>query len=574
MARRMVVQDEDMAEWRSPWLDAFPNLVKAVGQLLWPIGNHVTFMEFLLERFQSLAVQGYVRLLQNWCEWNTCSRKFLKAVALVATGEGDKAGRWILEAAEGIAKEDLLLSMILRHGGDAQQPEQLTMRFYLICVQLLEQAGLSTAALGVAQVALKNGRKDDPLVPTLWSIVAKLHLHLAHYQEAYEAIVSNPDSSQRPESLGRLVNTLLERKQMDVLLTFPYVGLESELEKIIERRARASDIFSMTVYYSFLYAFHVRQGKMRKAAAVMYEQAIRHGCENEASKQVKCLLACLNALRLVSRDEAWLVKPVQDATGRPAVQCSVDVVEYADIEKEYEMSYACLKLGHSVAQLSPCEVVALLTSRHHYESALRIARIFEIEDTSSIVEHLTASCVALSRAGGAGEDEARLWLAENRSTGAGKVSEQAWRLLEKVLERAEASAGQTRCHRAAARKILSLDCTLPYWLAASYKRRNAAELIAVYHGVGALDDAANTALELLDAVLGQGKKCYATAPLQVDSPAVWLPYSVLDRLHLELDANRQNPIYDTLLQDLRRKMQTYFELAERVSRTVVRSAMA
>lgn len=94
---------------------------------------------------------------------------------------------------------------------------------------------------------------------------------------------------------------------------------------------------------------------------------------------MKCLLACLNALRLVSRDEAWLVKPVQDATGRPAVQCSVDVVEYADIEKEYEMSYACLKLGHSVAQLSPCEVVALLTSRHHYESALRIARIFEIE---------------------------------------------------------------------------------------------------------------------------------------------------------------------------------------------------
>jgi hypothetical protein len=59
---------------------------------------------------------------------------------------------------------------------------------------------------------------------------------------------------------------------MDILLTFPYVGLESELEKIIERRARASDVFSMTVYYSFLYAFHVRQGKMRKAAAVMYEQ--------------------------------------------------------------------------------------------------------------------------------------------------------------------------------------------------------------------------------------------------------------------------------------------------------------
>jgi hypothetical protein len=61
---------------------------------------------------------------------------------------------------------------------------------------------------------------------------------------------------------------------MDILLTFPYAGLESELEKIVERRARSSDVLSMTLYYSFLYAFHVRQGKMRKAAAVMHEQVM------------------------------------------------------------------------------------------------------------------------------------------------------------------------------------------------------------------------------------------------------------------------------------------------------------
>lgn len=61
---------------------------------------------------------------------------------------------------------------------------------------------------------------------------------------------------------------------MDILLTFPYAGLESELERIVERRARSSDVLSMTLYYSFLYAFHVRQGKMRKAAAVMHEQVL------------------------------------------------------------------------------------------------------------------------------------------------------------------------------------------------------------------------------------------------------------------------------------------------------------
>ena len=61
---------------------------------------------------------------------------------------------------------------------------------------------------------------------------------------------------------------------MDILLTFPFSGLKLELEEIVERRARPSDVLSMKVYYSFLYAFHVRQGKMRKAAAVMHEQVI------------------------------------------------------------------------------------------------------------------------------------------------------------------------------------------------------------------------------------------------------------------------------------------------------------
>lgn len=169
---------------------------------------------------------------------------------------------------------------------------------------------------------------------------------------------------------------------MDVLLTFPYAGLETDLEKIVERRARASDILSMKIYYSFLYAFHVRQGKMRKAAAVMYEQALRYGGEGESTQMVKCLLACLNALRLVSRDEAWLVKPVTATGKRAEEKKSVEVVEYADIEKEYELSFACLALGQTVSSLLPTDVIALLTSRCHYESALRIARIFDVEGKS------------------------------------------------------------------------------------------------------------------------------------------------------------------------------------------------
>lgn len=98
---------------------------------------------------------------------------------------------------------------------------------------------------------------------------------------------------------------------------------------------------------------------------------------------VKCLLACLNALRLVSRQEAWLVKPVTASSNRKdsleSHKHTVDVIEYDDIEKEYELSYACINLGQPITSLSPSDVIALLTSRSRYESALRIAKIFYVK---------------------------------------------------------------------------------------------------------------------------------------------------------------------------------------------------
>lgn len=107
------------------------------------------------------------------------------AVALMATGEGDKASRWMLEAAEGIVKEQLLHSVVLKsvdESGDAVSQSDPVIRFHLVCVQLLEQAGLSSAALRVALVALNGSKKEDPLLATIWSVVAKLHLNLGHYQ--------------------------------------------------------------------------------------------------------------------------------------------------------------------------------------------------------------------------------------------------------------------------------------------------------------------------------------------------------------------------------------------------------
>ena len=91
--------------------------------------------------------------------------------------------------------------------------------------------------------------------------------------------------------------------------------LYEDLERIVEGRARSVDLMENN-YYNFLYSFHINKGNMRKAASVMYEQAMRLSQESQSvpvvSRQAQCLLACINALHLVSENYRWIVRPVID----------------------------------------------------------------------------------------------------------------------------------------------------------------------------------------------------------------------------------------------------------------------
>ncbi len=107
----------------------------------------------------------------------------------------------------------------------------------------------------------------------------------------------------------------------------------------------------------------------------MYECGMRLGTEvftpQGLEKQAKCYLACLNCLKLVNEDYSWIVKPVPHSTYVPhsqghdrlppgmspkrsadgeeldrqsADRPKMEVLERADIEKEFELVSARLKL--------------------------------------------------------------------------------------------------------------------------------------------------------------------------------------------------------------------------------------
>lgn len=95
------------------------------------------------------------------------------------------------------------------------------------------------------------------------SIVFANHLKLEHYTEAYHSLIDNVEASHRKDCLRKLVVCLFEEKRLDLLMQFPYIRLQDDLEDIVESRARFMSIED-NAYYDFLYSFHVTKGNMRK----------------------------------------------------------------------------------------------------------------------------------------------------------------------------------------------------------------------------------------------------------------------------------------------------------------------
>lgn len=586
------------------WHTSMLTYITLIGQLVWPVCRHFVFPEFLLASCQHLLIQEYVRLLHGWCEWNNCSRKFLLGSALLDMGEPYKAYDLLVQAAKGILTDDFMASKLVP-ATEGVTEQRLFVLYYLKVIKMFEQQRCSDCVISMANTAISVSSPYDPDLPTLHSLVFCHHLKLGHHQEAYHSLIANPDAARRKDCLRQLVVTLFERKRLDILADFPYQGMYEDLERIVESRARSLDLLSSN-FYNFLYSFHVKKGNLRKAASVMYEQGMRLSQETTSGpdslqKQAKCYLACLNTMRLVDPNYAWIVKPVphvevdkeaddllpgmspkRHSDGEQVFQRKlkrqVQVLDLSDIRKEYELVNARLRLmKHSPdlyssigARLSAGELVAILTSVGMYQVALKLCHLFSLPQ-QGVFEGLAAACVKLMaedidrESGGAWD-----WLVENdfAELGIGEATavSLAWKLLEMLLNKYEQPRLST-LHKAVAARILGLGAFLPQWLVVSYKQRNPAELLRVLLYSGRLVEATELAIEYIWAVLGRGKEYFGLENAMLASaPPTWLPFETLDLLLLELEeAKDEEEEYKELYTGLKDVVDYYLETAMRTS---------
>ncbi|XP_071559183.1 nuclear pore complex protein Nup160 homolog isoform X2 [Temnothorax nylanderi] len=584
-----------------PWHYSMLTHVTLLAQLVWPISGNFIFPEWLLSSCQFLLVQEYVRLLNMWCEWNSPSRKFILAVALLEMGEMRKACDHFLRASNGILTDVFLVDALLNSNVTSKNKDLV--HYYLKVIKLFEEHNASDCIIEIAETAIATADADDPNLPTLHSIIFAQHLSLGHHAEAYHCLNANPDPVRRVDCLRQLVVTLFEKKLLIDLISFPYVDMYEDLERIVEGRARSVDLMENN-YYNFLYSFHVNKQNMRKAASIMYEQAMRLSQEPHSTpiiaKQAQCLLACINALHHVSEKYRWIVRPVVDQSipsemnssnlqkkrsidGKEVshykIKKQIEVLELDDIRKEYYIVDARLKISkvnsemHIVTHTELSELIVTLCSTGLYATALHLCDVFKISK-ASVLKSLTSQCIKLSQR----EDpNAWDWLIQNDIFDIGisntTITNTAWRLLEYFTLKHEES-DNCELHKAVAQKLLQDGAFLPQWLLISYKKRNASELLHLMLNTGRLVEATDLAVDYINAVLGSGKEYFGLeTPLVATAPSVWLPHNTIEVLLSELKHLSKDSAYKESYERLNATFKSYLKTVKRVSEDMIKMKM-
>lgn len=332
----------------------------------------------------------------------------------------------------------------------------------------------------------------------------------------------------------------------------------------------------------------------------MYECALRLNVEGLGEmglkQQAKCYLACLNCLRHIPLEQAWILKPLpkpaeesdggadRRSSGTGSKRSSegisvippltrrkaqVTVLELKHIEREYELVHARLKMlktqpdaQASGGPLSAADTISLLTRSRLFREAVRLAKLFD-QSIVPVFQGLAHACLYPQTSGTHGPTplEGNGILKENEER------EVWWNLLKDLIENEGKSSNQSHLHHAVCVVLLQHTTTLPTWLVNSYKIRNSGELLQLYVTHGLLEEAVRLACQYIDGILGHGMDQIGLRnALHAAKPPVWMPYTALDKLLLELREVQQNPYFSKLSGELNGRLQKYRQALERVSR--------
>ena len=197
--------------------------------------------------------------------------------------------------------------------------------YYMHIISLLSPLRIHTQIINFAQLALQHLTSKTPAA-TKSDLLARLFhasLAISDFTTAYTSLARYEDTALQRAALSSLVTSMVAANHVEELIRLPFASLYSDVDNLLTEKARAelNTLHSQPgsiPYYKILYAFRLRRGDHRGAAAVIIEriearrqrkstQGPRFGGHKEAEKGLDEYLVGINALALVKEeDEQWV----------------------------------------------------------------------------------------------------------------------------------------------------------------------------------------------------------------------------------------------------------------------------
>ena len=221
------------------------------------------------------------------------------------------------------------------------------MNYYNHIINLFSVLRAHSQVEEFSQIALQFPQHDKPAQHS--DLLARLFhaaIALEDYDVAYSALTRYTDSALQKAALATLISETVSNGAVDHLLRFPFPTLQREVDAWLAEKARAeaqsAEVAGAIPFFKVLYAWRLRQGDFRSAAAVLVERLEARkskagGTGNKfrgqkaAEKALDEYLVAINALALVGEDgeEGWVF--VEGEGGKRKV------VRLSDLRSEYDV---------------------------------------------------------------------------------------------------------------------------------------------------------------------------------------------------------------------------------------------
>lgn len=419
--------------------------------------------------------------------------------------------------------------------------------------------------LELAKLALKYSDfvKENISTPVskIISITFNGYLNQEKYDDAYNAIMSNLDSSYRKPDIKLFVSKLIEKKKHYLLNFYSFAGFASEVEESLTLYAQYTDILKAKKFYFLKYSFLMVRHMYNSAAYIMCEYANRISRESELLTkeylilQKNCYARAIQALQLVKNENQWILFPnFEDELKKAAPSRSgkrprnsnqtfseiseslknkvLDIQEprlitTQDIQGLFLLTKAKIELFEqnqskklsisntiNTISLEAEDIYVLLVEAYIFDTAKSVCEFFDL-DPKILIEKIACLCV-FSETGISSQSYSFLTDEGTFVLNSGKPSKEGWILLQKYLKSYENTLKGYHYHNLAASVILKHAPYLkfPDWLLNTLEEKCSNDLLTLYLKYGQIEYSINLIYKLDKA----GKMQFVNNQIQFITP--------------------------------------------------------